>query len=120
MTTTLILGASDKTDRFSHRAQLKLLQFGHQVVLVNPKGGVIDGIKCYKDISEIEQPIDTVTGYINPTRIVQQVKQIIDLAPKRVIFNPGSESNEAAQILREHDIKVVENCTLIMLDLEQY
>jgi uncharacterized protein len=120
MATTLILGASDKIDRFSNQAQRKLVQHGFQVVLVNPKGGEIDGVRCYKQISEVEEAVDTVTVYINPSRILQQVKQIVNLKPRRVIFNPGSESSEAAELLIQYGIEAIENCTLIMLDIDEY
>ncbi|MCB0835104.1 MAG: CoA-binding protein, partial [Bacteroidetes bacterium] len=36
------------------------------------------------------------------------------------IFNPGSENKELADILRDHNIEVVEACTLVMLSTGQY
>lgn len=116
MATTLILGASDNPMRFSNRAQKKLTQFGHSVVLVNPKGGTIDGVNCLKSLSEVDQAIDTVTVYINPAYIMGEVESLLSIKPRRVIFNPGSESQEAAKRLSENNIEVIQDCTLIMLD----
>ena len=114
--TTLILGASDNPMRFSNRAQRKLIQYQQTHVLVNPKGGEIDGLKVFTRLSDVDQPIDTVTVYINPSYIIEEIDNLIKLAPKRVIFNPGSESSEAAKALSQQGIQVIEDCTLLMLD----
>ncbi len=118
--TTLILGASDNPTRFSNRAQRKLLQYGHAAILVNPKGGEIDGLKVYPQLADVDQMIETVTVYINPSYLTNEIDNIIKLNPKRVIFNPGSESAEAAKAFSEQGIQVIEDCTLLMLDGGRY
>jgi len=120
MTTTLILGASENPQRFSNRAQKKLLQLGHSVILVNPKGGSIDNHSCLKSLSEVKQAIDVITVYINPSHIAGELSKILALNPKRVIFNPGSESTEVAEVLKKNGIQIIEDCTLIMLDAGRY
>lgn len=120
MAVTLILGASNKPNRFSYKAQQKLLKHGHQVIPVTPKGGKIGDIKCFTDLTDIHSSVDTVTIYINPSLLGKELDKIVALNPRRVIFNPGTESKEAAQKLRDHGIEVNEQCTLIMLDSNIY
>ena len=121
---TLILGASDKPERFSNRALHKLQSHGFTPILVSPKGGLIDGIKCYQSLAEvIEQvgeKIDTITVYINASLISDEIQNILKLNPRRVIFNPGTESPEAASSLEKERIEVVNKCTLVMLDIGIY
>ncbi|WP_444994825.1 CoA-binding protein [Aliikangiella sp. IMCC44359] len=120
MKPTLILGASSKEERFSNRAQKKLINHKHPVILVSKKETNIEGIPCYSDITEVSETIDTVTLYINPSLVVAELNKIIQLAPKRVIFNPGTESEEAILKLEQAGIKTVEDCTLIMLNNRTY
>lgn len=118
--TTLILGASENPMRFSYRAQRKLVQYGHSPLLVNPKGGKIEGVKVYSQLADVDQEIETVTVYINPLYLAKEIDNIIKLNPKRVIFNPGSESAEASKTFSNHGIQVIEDCTLLMLDGGRY
>jgi uncharacterized protein len=135
MATTLILGASDKPERFSNRALHKLQEHNIKVLLVSPKGGSIVGLECFTSLSQlvdkrntdeditkadIAEKIDTITVYINSSLIANEIQQIIKLNPRRVIFNPGTESSVAANMLKDNGIEVVNNCTLVMLDLGSY
>ena len=126
MATTLILGASGNPQRYANKAQKQLIQNAHQVVLVSPKGGVIDGINCHSSIGDLVSnskfvpDIDTVTLYVNPTILAQLLDDIVKLKPRRVIFNPGTESNEASNVFASHNIEVVEACTLVLLTLGTY
>jgi predicted CoA-binding protein len=115
-----ILGASNKPDRYSFLAQELLTQAGHQVYPVNPKDSEVAGVKCYKNLSEIKEAIDTVTIYINPSRLTDYLEELINLKPKRVIFNPGTESAEVEAELKRHDIAVIHACTLVLLKTGQY
>ncbi len=118
--TTLILGASENPMRFSNRAQKKLSQYGHRVLLVNPKGGEIDGVPVLPSLHDVTENVDTITVYINPNYLANEIKPMIELKPRRVIFNPGSESHDASQHLSNNGIQVVEDCTLLMLDGNRY
>lgn len=120
MSTSLILGASDKPERYANKAMHQLLNHGHQVVLVNPKGGTIDGLTVHAAISDVLTPVDTVTVYVNPDILNLHLESIARLNPRRVIFNPGTESSSAAEFLRAKNIEVEEACTLVLLSLGSY
>lgn len=115
--TVAILGASPDASRFANKAMHKLETFGHKVVLVNPMYKDIDGRKVYATLSEIREPIDTLTMYIGPERSAEVVDEILDLRPQRVIFNPGSESPSVMKALEGSRIGYVKACTLVMLDV---
>ena len=42
--------------------------------------------------------IDTVTLYLNPGHQKEYYDYIISLHPKRIIFNPGAENDELAEL----------------------
>ena len=44
----------------------------------------------------------------------------LELKPKRVIFNPGTENLEFYKILKKNSINYEESCTLVLLSTDQF
>lgn len=115
-----ILGASSNPERYSNKAQVQLTKNGHTVFPVSAKEATILGINTFTSLSGIKDPIDTVTLYINPARLTGEMDKILTLKPKRVIFNPGTESDELEKVLSDNGIRTVEACTLVLLSIGQF
>lgn len=113
--TVAIIGASEKKERFAHKAMKALIEHGHDVRLVNPSRESIDGHKCFKAVSDIEEKIDTVTLYVNPTRFRDHIEEVIQAKPGRVIINPGTEDDDMEKLLENAGITVYRACTLVLL-----
>ena len=111
---TLILGATPNPQRYAYLATSRLLEHGHEVVPVGIRKGAIEGVEIINDLPYPNE-LDTVTLYLGPARQPEYYNYILTLKPRRVIFNPGTENTELAELLRENDIEVVEGCTLVML-----
>lgn len=119
--TVVIIGASNKPDRYSFKALKMLQEYGHKVILINPVLEEIEGIKVNHSLTEIAgQKIDTVTLYVNAEVLKKYVADLITLKPQRVIFNPGTESEEIKGELERNGIKAIEACTLVMLRTGQF
>jgi ABC-type nitrate/sulfonate/bicarbonate transport system substrate-binding protein len=58
--------------------------------------------------------------YVNPALSTNYQQDIIDLKPKRVIFNPGSENRGLEKALAENGILVEDACTLVLLRTNQF
>ncbi len=116
---TLVLGASTNPERYSFMAIRKLKFAGHPVVAVGLREGEVCGVVIEKPFPRFEE-VHTVTLYIGPRNLPVYHDYIRSLKPKRVIFNPGTESPEFAGILAAEGIEVVHGCTLIMVSSEQY
>jgi uncharacterized protein len=116
-----ILGASDKADRYANMAQKKLMAAGHEVFPINPRLSEIEGIKVYPNLSSLSSgSVDTLTVYVGPKNLEPLVEDIIRLRPRRVILNPGTESDSIADALSESGMEVVRACTLVMLTTGQF
>ena len=113
--TVVILGATPKEDRFAYKAMQSLLQHGYNAVPVNPAFAAILGKPCLKSIADVEKPIDTVTMYVGAARSEPLIDEIVEAAPRRIIFNPGAENEQLAQRAQEKGIEVVHGCTLVLL-----
>ena len=112
-----IVGASPKPDRYSNKAQRMLVDHGHSVVPVSPSGQDVMGVP---GTSEVPQGFDTVTLYVSPKHLLPMLDQLVEAAPRRVIFNPGTESEEAASRLQAEGIEVEEACTLVLLSTGEF
>ncbi len=112
-----ILGASPKPERFAYKALKMLLEYSHKPYLVNPNATLrtIEGLPVYASLADIPDSIDTLTLYVGAAISTPLEKEIVALKPRRVVFNPGSENTILAKALIEAKIKVIENCTLVML-----
>lgn len=116
--TTLVVGASTNPSRFSFIATHMLLEYGHEVALFGIRDGAIDGHTIQKQWDFTD--IDTVTLYVGPSRQEPYYQPIIDLQPKRVIFNPGTENQNFVKLLQANGIDTMNACTLVLLRTNQY
>ncbi len=111
---TLVLGASPNPDRYAFKAVYSLMNHGHEVVPVGIKKGQVNGLAILNGFPVISD-IDTVTLYINPVIQKGWYDYIIGLHPRRIIFNPGTENQELADLAQENGIQNIMACTLVML-----
>ena len=99
---------------------IRKLKFSHvPVVAVGLREGEVFGVRIEKPFSKFEE-IHTVTLYIGPKFLPDYYDYILGLKPRRVIFNPGTESPEFAAMLTASGIEVVHACTLIMVSNNLY
>jgi hypothetical protein len=115
-----VLGASDQPDRYSNKAVKMLLEHGHHVIPIHPALKTVESIAVVANLSSVAEPVDTLTLYLGPDRLEKLVSEIVQLAPKRVIFNPGTESPVVEQALDQADIAWQEACTLVLLRTGQF
>ena len=116
---TVVLGASANPSRYSYLAVNKLRAFGHPVIAIGKKKEAIGTLEIL-DQAVAETSVDTVTLYLNPERQKEYYDYILSLKPNRIIFNPGTENSELETLAKQHGIKPVQACTLVMLSTGQY
>ncbi|MCB9091491.1 MAG: CoA-binding protein [Halobacteriovoraceae bacterium] len=114
-----VLGASDNPERYSYKAFKRLEDNGYSTFLVSPKYDQIESKKVYHSLSELKD-IDTLTVYVNKNLSSQLTNEIVNLAPRRVIFNPGTENPELIKKLEDKGIETLEACTLVLLSTKQF
>ena len=118
--TVVILGASINPNRYSYKAQVALIEKGHTPVPVNPRYDQIDGIQCYPELKLLKCNIDTITIYVKANILRSMTEDIIQVHPKRVIFNPGAECQDVSTRLESTGIKVQNAYTLVLLNTSQF
>lgn len=118
--TTLVLGATTNPSRYAHIATRRLLSAGHPVVLVGIREGSIEGHPIRLGQPIIEEKIDTVTLYVGPQHQPSYYDFLLGLSPRRIIFNPGTESPELVRLAQEKGIATEQACTLVLLSTGGY
>ena len=118
--TVAIFGASEKEDRYANKAQQRLVKHGYPVLPISPSNKTIMGLSCVQKVSDIQQPVDTVTLYVGPKILASQMNDLIKLKPRRVIFNPGTEDSALQEQLEQAGIRTLEACTLVLLSSDQF
>ncbi len=119
MKTTLILGATTNPDRYAYLAAERLTRHGHEIIPVGIKQGSVQGRPILNGKPDVPE-VDTVTLYVGPRHQPEYYDWLLRVAPRRIIFNPGTENVELMRLAREHDIEVVAGCTLVMLAAGSY
>lgn len=116
---TLVIGASEKTDRYSNMAIRRLRAHKHPVLALGLQPGkvldveILTGHPTFSDIH-------TVSLYVGPARQGDLYSYVLSLHPRRVIFNPGTENPVFEELLRKAGVVVEEACTLVLLSTDQY
>ena len=116
---TVVLGASQNPSRYSYLAVNRLLAHGHDVIPIGKRKGIINTTEIITEHPKIEN-VDTVTLYLNAQNQKQYYDYILSLHPKRIIFNPGAENDELAELAAKNTIQPMEACTLVLLSTNQY
>lgn len=116
----VVLGASDDPERYSYKAASRLAAAGHEVVPVNPRRPVVLGKPALSALSDVKGPVDTVTVYLAPQHSGPLARDLIELKPSRVVFNPGAENTELEGALNAAGVPTLRACTLVLLSTGQF
>lgn len=116
---TLVIGAGTNPERYAWKAVHSLRLHGQEVIAFGKESGTIDDVTI-ENTWNPNWDVDTVTLYLNPMRQEAYYEKIIDLKPRRVIFNPGTENPEFMQLLEQAGVFPEVACTLVLLSIGQY
>lgn len=116
----VVLGASPKPSRYSNRAVRLLQEQGYRVTPIHPRCPQIEGLAVTDRLERVERPVHTLTLYLGPARLTPLIGSVLELAPHRVIFNPGSEVAELEESLDQAGIPWLNACTLVLLSTRTF
>lgn len=115
----LVLGASPDPERYSNLAIRTLLRHNRRVFALGRHEGSVNGVPIQASFPK-DTAIDTVTLYLNPLAQAAYYTDILQAHPRRIIFNPGAENPELAQLAGQQGIQVQNACTLVLLSTGQF
>ena len=119
MKKTVVIGASDNSERYAYKAVERLAAHAHTVIPVGLRKGTINGLEI-QTARPVPDGVDTVSLYVGPQNQPAWESYILNLKPKHIIFNPGTENPDFEATARQAGIEVTEACTLVLLSLNAY
>lgn len=119
---TVVLGATTNPERYAYRAVKQLIREGVEVVPVGIRKGQTAGELPILNGCPIIENVHTITLYVNKEVQRTYYDYILQLQPKRVIFNPGTENPELYGMLKAKapNTHIEIACTLVMLTVGHY
>lgn len=114
MKKVLVIGASPQPWRYAYKAVRMLQDYKYEVIALGKTSDRI-GKTFIHTKREQWTGIHTTTLYLNPQNSAEMQDYILQLAPKRLIINPGAENPELEEAARKEGIEVMRACTLVML-----
>jgi hypothetical protein len=116
---TLVIGASEKTERYSNKAIHSLRKHQHEVMAIGARKGQVLDVPFGSEKIPFDA-VDTVTLYVGPAHQPEYYDYILSLNPRRIIFNPGTENDELEDLAKAKGIQCMEACTLVLLSTHQF
>ena len=106
-----LVGASAKKDKTSHIVMKYLIEFGFEVIPVNPgaAGQEILGQMTYRSIKEIDKKIDIVDIFRPSAEAEKIVEEAKELNPKTIWLQLGITSEKAKENAKSINANYIEN-----------
>ena len=115
--TIAVLGLSPKPARDSNMVARYLKDQGYKIIPVRPAQKEILGERAYASLDDIEEPVDIVNVFRNPSQIMPHAEEAVRLMPKVFWMQLNIENHEAAELLMAAGIDVIMNqCIMVEHD----
>jgi len=116
--TIAVIGLKDDESGPAFKVPYYMQNHGYKIYPVNPKleGKIILGEQSYNSVFDIKDKIDVVDIFRRPEYLTSHAKEILQMnpLPKYVWFQLGIYNDEAAKMLEEKGIMVVQNrCIMV-------
>ena len=109
-----VVGMSRNPEKDAHKVPKYLMEHGYKIIPVNPFAEEILGLKAYKDLEDIKEPVDIVDIFRPPEEVMDIVKKAVKIKANVVWMQKGIVKNAAADYAREHGLKVVmDKCMMV-------
>ena len=110
-----LVGASNDKSKFGNRIYRDLKIKGYNVIPINTKEERIEGDKAYTSIQMMDDLPDIVIFVVPPPIAMKVAQNAVELGVKYLWFQPGSESDELENWLKDTDgIKYLINACIMV------
>ena len=102
-TSIALIGASNDRSKYGNKIYRDLRNKGYKVTPINPKEKKIEGDRAYSSIDEMKELPDIANFVVPPPVAMKIAQNITNLGIKHLWFQPGSESEELEDWLKNTD-----------------
>ena len=102
-TSIALIGASNDRNKYGNKIYRDLRNKGYNVTPINPKEEKIEGDRAYTSIEQMKELPDIANFVVPPPVAMKIAQNITNLGIKHLWFQPGSESKELENWLKNTD-----------------
>ncbi|HUS87003.1 MAG TPA: CoA-binding protein [Bacteroidales bacterium] len=107
-----LAGVSAKREKWGNALFRALTKKGYTVYPINPKLDEVEGVKCYRSVSELPDSIENLILATPPEATEQIVKDCKDTAIKRIWMHrggggTGAQTDNAIEFVKDNNMQVV-------------
>lgn len=117
MKTVAVIGASTNRSKYGNKAVRAFQQAGYKVFPVNPAQTEIEGLPCFRTISDVPERPNLVSVYVGPDRLLEILPDIAAKGCDELWLNPGTESAEVLAKAKELGLKTIETCSILAIGI---
>jgi len=112
-----VVGTSRNKHKFGYMIFKELRKRKLNPIPINPHTDEIEGIKCYRSITDCPENIDTVITVIPSVSALDVAKESNSKGIKNLWFQQGSESKDAIEFCKQNEMNFVAGkCVLMYLE----
>jgi len=112
-----IAGSFKNENKYAYKILKTLIKKGYEAYPVNPRINNVNGIKCYKRISDIPLGVDVVS-LVTPSLISEAiVKECAEQAVEKIWLQPGAESEKAIKFCHDNGMNVIHGLCVMLESL---
>jgi predicted CoA-binding protein len=109
-----IAGASRNPKKFGGTVVTELIKKGFELFPVHPVATEINGVPCFKTISELPGGVENLFITTQKSQTAGLVEQAIQHGIRRIWIQQHSETPEALEIARKHNVPVISGRCIFM------
>ena len=114
--TIAILGAKDTQGQAVDRVGRYLINAGYDIIPVHPARKNVWGLTTYPSLTEVPRPVDMIDVFRASEFCLGHARETLSMSPTPKIFwmQLGIRNNDAAKLLAEHGVVVIEDACLLV------
>ncbi|MEM1945950.1 MAG: CoA-binding protein [Candidatus Caldarchaeum sp.] len=107
--TVAVVGASREPSKPANFVPRFLMKQGYEIIPVNPFADEILGLKAYRKLEDIPQPVDIVDVFRPSEAVLEVAQSAAKIKPKVFWMQESIYNKEAAELLSSKGVTVVWN-----------
>jgi len=102
-----VVGSFRNEEKVAYKILRELKSKGYEVFPVNPTKDEVDGIRCYKYVSELPDGVEAI-DIVTPPEITEKiVEEAFEKRIMKVWMQPGAESEKAIDFCKRNGMSVI-------------
>ncbi len=110
-----VIGASNDRRKFGNKAVRAFQQAGYDVIPINPRAAIVEGLTTYRSVLDVPRAIDLVTVYVPPDVALGLLPEFVTKHVGEVWFNPGADDDALVVEARRLGLRAVVACSIVSL-----